>query len=451
TPPAPAPSSSRWPAPRSPPAPTGSSSSATPSPAAPAATARRRCRPTRWPRSPAPWRASRRRSADARQSRYHARTHANCRRRHPRRGAPHRRGDRRADGVLGLQGGHGPLVDDPLSLARAAARGRARRTAASVRRRRVDGARRSAEVGRRQKSVAPRRAPRLLRARDQHLEDGDPRVPRARARLRARGDRIVRDGARQARQAARRRRRRPQASHQVHRRPDLVAAHVVAHRRGPLDDAVERPARRSAADEDPVPPGGRVMKLSLAYSTDLDDAFMFWPLATGRLDPRAFGFDGAEHVRSDTATLNGWARDGVHDVVAVSIAAVPSLARDWLLLPHGGSVGRNYGPVIVAPRALAVDELRGLRVGVPGATTTCARLVALAAPGAVQIEVPSAPLERAFAALADGAVDACALIHEGRLTYGERGLHLVCDLGQFWQRTRNLPIPLGGNVIKRAL
>jgi len=170
------------------------------------------------------------------------------------------------------------------------------------------------------------------------------------------------------------------------------------------------------------------VKLSLAYSTDLDDAFMFWPLATGRLDPRAWGFDGAEHVRSDTATLNGWARGGVHDVVAVSIAAV-----------------------IVARRPLGVDELAGLRVGVPGATTTCARLVALAAPGAVQVEVPSAPLERAFAALADGVVDACALIHEGRLTYRERGLQLVCDLGAFWQRTRNLPIPLGGNVIKRAL
>lgn len=193
------------------------------------------------------------------------------------------------------------------------------------------------------------------------------------------------------------------------------------------------------------------MKLSLAYSTDLDDAFMFWPLASGRLDPRDFGFDGAEHVRADTATLNAWAQAGVHDVVAVSIAAVPSLARDWLLLPHGGSVGRDYGPVIVAPRLINVDQLAGLRVGVPGATTTCARLVALAAPGAVQIEVPSAPLERAFAALADGTVDACALIHEGRLTYAARGLQLVCDLGKFWQATRKLPLPLGGNVIKRAL
>jgi 1,4-dihydroxy-6-naphthoate synthase len=88
---------------------------------------------------------------------------------------------------------------------------------------------------------------------------------------------------------------------------------------------------------------------------------------------------------------------------------------------------------------------------VPGATTTCARLVALAAPDAQQVEVLSAPLELAFAALAEGQVDACALIHEGRLTYAARGLHLVCDLGRFWHETRGLPIPLGGNVIRRGL
>jgi 1,4-dihydroxy-6-naphthoate synthase len=193
------------------------------------------------------------------------------------------------------------------------------------------------------------------------------------------------------------------------------------------------------------------VKLSLAYSTDLDDAFMFWPLASGRLDARDWGFAEVTHARADTATLNRWAAEGAHDVVAVSIATVPSLARDWLLLPHGGSVGRNYGPVIVSSRLINVDQLGGLRVGVPGATTTCARLVALAAPDAVQVEVPSAPLERAFAALADGVVDACALIHEGRLTYAARGLHLVCDLGRYWQQTRGLPIPLGGNVIRRAL
>jgi 1,4-dihydroxy-6-naphthoate synthase len=191
------------------------------------------------------------------------------------------------------------------------------------------------------------------------------------------------------------------------------------------------------------------VNLSLAYSTDLDDAFMFWALATEKIDARAYGFDGVTHARADTATLNRWAAEGRYDVCAVSIAAVPSLAEQYLLLPHGGSVGRDYGPVVVAKQPLA--SLDGLRVGVPGRSTTCARLVSLAAPGAQQVEVASSPLELAFTAIADGAVDACALIHEGRLTYGARGLALVLDLGAWWQRARGLPLPLGGNVIHRRL
>ncbi len=190
-------------------------------------------------------------------------------------------------------------------------------------------------------------------------------------------------------------------------------------------------------------------KLSLAYSTDLDDAFMFWALATRRLDARDWGFDELEHARADTATLNAWAREGARDVVAVSIATVPRVARDYLLLPHGGSVGRNYGPVVVARRAW--PSLEGARVGVPGEGTTCAVLVALAAPRARQVVVQSAPMERAFAALDDGTVDACALIHEGRLTYAARGLELVLDLGAWWHARRRLPLPLGGNVIRRGL
>ncbi len=191
------------------------------------------------------------------------------------------------------------------------------------------------------------------------------------------------------------------------------------------------------------------MDLSLAYSTDLDDAFMFWALAEGHLDPRDYGFDTLTHTRADTATLNAWAGAGTYDVVAVSIASLPSLIDRYLLLPHGGSVGRGYGPVVVASTPLA--DLSGRRVGVPGQGTTCARLLALAAPGAVQVLVPSSPMERAFQAIADGSVDACALIHEGRLTYAERGLHLQLDLGRWWDERHHLPLPLGGNVIRRAL
>ena len=191
------------------------------------------------------------------------------------------------------------------------------------------------------------------------------------------------------------------------------------------------------------------MNLSLAYSTDLDDGFMFWALSSGRLDPRDFGFEKLEHARADTATLNGWARSQAYDVVAISIATVPAISEHYQLLPHGGSVGRDYGPVVIA-RA-PTPSLDGLKVGVPGEGTTCAVLVALAAPKAVRVTVPSAPMERAFAALADRTVDACALIHEGRLIYEARGLHLALDLGRWWQERRGLPLPLGGNAIRLAL
>jgi 5,8-dihydroxy-2-naphthoate synthase len=204
------------------------------------------------------------------------------------------------------------------------------------------------------------------------------------------------------------------------------------------------------------------VKLRVAHSSDLDDAFMFWAVTSGRVDARAYGFDAVECARGDTETLNAWARAGAYDVVAVSVAAWPSLAREWLLLPHGGSVGRGYGPVVVASRAAcgarvldgggrggdAGAALAGARVGVPGASTTCAVLVSLFAPRAQRVTVP---MTRAFDALDAGEVDACALIHEGRLTYAARGCELVLDLGQAWQSRRGLPLPLGANVIRRAL
>ena len=100
------------------------------------------------------------------------------------------------------------------------------------------------------------------------------------------------------------------------------------------------------------------MILKLAYSTDLDDAFMFWALRTGKLDARDWNFAAVQHERADTATLNSFALQQSHDVVAVSVALWPQLTRDWLMLPHGGSVGRGYGPVIVARRELDLDGAR---------------------------------------------------------------------------------------------
>jgi 1,4-dihydroxy-6-naphthoate synthase len=177
--------------------------------------------------------------------------------------------------------------------------------------------------------------------------------------------------------------------------------------------------------------------MRLAYSIDLDDAFMFWALASGKLD------GDFQHERADTATLNAWAREGSRDVIAVSIANWPFIADKYLMLPHGGSVGRSYGPVIVSPHTRDPKT-----IGIPGPQTTCDILVALYAPQATRVFVP---MERSFEALEKGEVDACALIHEGRLTYASRGLYLLQDLGVWWQQKRNLPLPLGGNVIRRAL
>jgi 1,4-dihydroxy-6-naphthoate synthase len=139
-------------------------------------------------------------------------------------------------------------------------------------------------------------------------------------------------------------------------------------------------------------------------------------------------------------------------VVAVSIARWPSIARDYLLLPHGMSVGRGYGPVVVAraPRALA--SLRGARIGVPGLRTTAFLVLRLLLSEFEPVIVPISPYRRAFDALRSGEVDAALLIHEGRLTYEREGMSRVVELGEGWgDLTGGLPLPLGGNAIRRGL
>jgi 1,4-dihydroxy-6-naphthoate synthase len=121
------------------------------------------------------------------------------------------------------------------------------------------------------------------------------------------------------------------------------------------------------------------------------------------------------------------------------------------MLSHGASVGRGFGPVVVAPRPLHVTDLAGLRVGIPGATTTAWLVLRLIAPHAIGVEIPIAPFGRIFDALAAGEVDAALLIHEGRLVYPQRGLHRVVDIGEWWLAETGLPLPLGVNVIRRGL
>jgi 1,4-dihydroxy-6-naphthoate synthase len=175
---------------------------------------------------------------------------------------------------------------------------------------------------------------------------------------------------------------------------------------------------------------------------------MFYALRERRIDAEGLSFS---HRRDHTAALNRLAAEGAADVVAVSLGAVPGFADAYQLLPHGASVGRGFGPVVVARRPLAVDALAGARVGIPGRTTTAWMVLRLIQPAAVGVEIPIFPFARIFEALEAGEIDAALLIHEGRLIYPERGLHKVVDLGEWWQAEAGLPLPLGVNVIRRAL
>jgi 1,4-dihydroxy-6-naphthoate synthase len=195
-------------------------------------------------------------------------------------------------------------------------------------------------------------------------------------------------------------------------------------------------------------PGRDERPISLAYSVDADDAFMFYALREGRLPTDGLTFS---HRRDHTAALNRLAAEGGADVVAVSLGAYPALADAYQLLPHGASVGRGFGPVVVARRPMTTAELAGARVGIPGRSTTAWLVLRLIQPEAVGVEIPIFPFARIFEALDAGEIEAALLIHEGRLIYPQRGLHKVVDLGEWWQAEAALPLPLGVNVIRRAL
>lgn len=190
-------------------------------------------------------------------------------------------------------------------------------------------------------------------------------------------------------------------------------------------------------------------ELRLAFSPDSDDIFMFWALLNGKVDAAGTSFT-AE--RADTETLNQRAERGDVDVVAVSIAQYARVSKDYLLLPHGMSVGRGYGPVLVANEARDLASLAGKRIGVPGLRTTAYLVLRLLLPEFEAVVVPIAPYSAAFGALRDGTIDAALLIHEGRLFYEREGTTKVVDIGEEWAKeTGGLPLPLGGNAIKRSL
>jgi 1,4-dihydroxy-6-naphthoate synthase len=188
--------------------------------------------------------------------------------------------------------------------------------------------------------------------------------------------------------------------------------------------------------------------IRLAHSPDSDDAFMFYALAEGKI---ATGDRRYVHELADIESLNQRARRLELDVTAVSFHAYAYLTATYALLPHGASMGDGYGPLIVGREAPPADPrgaLAGRHVAIPGPLTTATLALRLFQPAAQLTVLPFDEIERA---VASGHVDAGVLIHEGQLTYADRGLHRWIDLGAWWRDETGLPLPLGGNVVRRDL
>jgi 5,8-dihydroxy-2-naphthoate synthase len=185
--------------------------------------------------------------------------------------------------------------------------------------------------------------------------------------------------------------------------------------------------------------------IHVAHSPDSDDAFMFYALAEGKIDTDGITY---VHELQDIESLNQRAMRGELEVTAVSIHAYAYLADRYVLLPHGASMGDRYGPKLVAREPMARDAVRGARVAVPGPLTTAYLALKLFEPDFVAVPTPFDQIEDA---VLDAKVDLGLLIHEGQLTYAERGLHLVADMGEWWYQTTGLPLPLGGNVVRKDL
>jgi len=187
--------------------------------------------------------------------------------------------------------------------------------------------------------------------------------------------------------------------------------------------------------------------ITVAHSPDSDDAFMFYALAEGRVDTEGLAF---HHELSDIESLNRRAMAGELAVTAVSFHAYAHLADRYLLLPHGASFGDGYGPVVVGRSALSRNAIASGDVAVasPGPWTTAALALQLWAPG---VAMRAMPFDRIQEAVRDGEVPAGLLIHEGQLTFADDGLREIVDLGRWWKEETGLPLPLGGNVVRRDL
>jgi 1,4-dihydroxy-6-naphthoate synthase len=189
-----------------------------------------------------------------------------------------------------------------------------------------------------------------------------------------------------------------------------------------------------------------IQEIRIAHSPDSDDAFMFYGLATNKVRVPGYKFT---HTLTDIETLNQRAiHEAFYDVTAISFHAYPYLQEKYTLMACGGSVGEGYGPMVVAPRKLSLDDVKKTRIAVPGTLTTAYLTLKLFAP---EVETVTVPFDKIIPAVVAGEFDAGLIIHEGQLTYGNIGLIKALDLGQWWREQTGLPLPLGGNAIRRSL
>jgi 1,4-dihydroxy-6-naphthoate synthase len=189
----------------------------------------------------------------------------------------------------------------------------------------------------------------------------------------------------------------------------------------------------------------KAIEVKLAHSPDSDDAFMFYGLATQKVRAPGLKFT---HVLADIETLNQAAAQEIYDVTAFSFAAYPYLRDKYVLLDCGASFGEGYGPIVVSMRRLKREDLAKCRIGVPGLRTSAYMTLKLFEP---RVEAVPIAFDQILDAVKNSIVDAGLLIHEGQLMFPHMGMHRVVDLGQWWLEQTGLPLPLGGNGVRRAL
>ena len=203
------------------------------------------------------------------------------------------------------------------------------------------------------------------------------------------------------------------------------------------------PSRSSSSSKSSAT--AEVREISIAHSPDSDDAFMFYGLATDKVRVPGLKFT---HTLTDIETLNRKALEGFYDVTAVSFHAYPYIQDKYAIMPSGGSVGEGYGPMIVAPKMLSLDEVKHKTIAVPGTMTTAYLALKLFAP---QIKTEVVPFDQIIPQIQAGKYEAGLIIHEGQLTFNTSGLHCLLDMGKWWRDQYGLPLPLGGNAIRRDL